>query len=70
MAQLIEDLGRASGEIKRSRVRDAVRVIGRIISREFLARKLLLHGRVRVDSSYMVVVCGDRDQLITLEKSK
>lgn len=50
MAQLIEDLTRASSEIKRSPVRDAVKIIGRIISREFLARELLLHGRVRVKS--------------------
>lgn len=51
MAQLIEDFPRASSEIKRSRDRDAVTVIGRIISREFLARKLLLHGRVQIHSS-------------------
>lgn len=51
MAQLIEDLPRASSEIKRSPVRDAVEVIGWIISRKFLARKLPLHSRVRVDSS-------------------
>lgn len=51
MAQLIEDLPRASSEINRIHLRDAVKVIGRIISRKLLARKLLLHGRVRVDSS-------------------
>lgn len=71
MAQLFEDLPRASSEIKRVPVRDAVEVIGRIISRKFLARKLLLHGRVRVDSSqYLNLLCGERDSLTRLEKSE
>lgn len=54
MAQLIEDFARASSEIKRSPVRDAVKVIGRIISRKFLARELFLHGRARVKSKTVI----------------
>jgi hypothetical protein len=46
VAKLIEDLPRASGEIRRILKHAAVKVIGVIISRKFLARKSLLYGCV------------------------
>lgn len=60
MAQLIEDLCRAPRELKRPCF--VVRIIGRIISREFLAREVILRGLVRIHSSqYLILVFGERD---------